>query len=197
MSSDKQFAQAFIELRAADPEALSAYSVAHATLESGQPLLGVRRFRVFELAGSLPPKATLSELLHRSTQFYNPSKERCVVRSSSTDPTPATPDEQLVLIFDRGGERRVGAERWWRGETGARIEVREGVCWALRFAPELSAPTQAEALTVMTDREHGLLCNPNSQEWRGAVAPGTAPLPWISTKPMKRGPRARKGKTSP
>ena len=197
MTAPKQFVQAFIEMRADDPEATSALAVAQRHLEAGRSLAGLRRMRVFELSGSLPPRATLEELLHRSTQFYNPSKERCAVRADSTDPAPGAAGEQYVIVFERGGERRAAAERWWRHETGARIEVREGVAWAMTFAPGIDAPAAAEALTVTRDRQHGLLCNPNFQEWRPASATGGPPLPWIATKPITRGPRARKGKASP
>ena len=197
MSAEKQVAQVFIEMRAADPEATSALAVAQRHLEAGQKLSGLRRMRVFELRGSLPPRATLEELLHRSTQFYNPSKERCAVRADSADPAPGTGAEQFVLVFERGGERRAAAERWWRHETGARIEVREGVAWAMTFAEAIDTRTAAEALTVTLDRQHGLLCNPNFQEWRPAPEAGCPPLPWIATKPITRGPRARKGKVSP
>jgi len=196
MSASKQVAQAFIEMRAADPEATSALAVAQRHLEAGHALAGLRRMRVFELSGSLPPRATLEELLHRSTQFYNPSKERCAVRADSADPAPGAGGEQFVVVFERGGERRAAAERWWRHETGARIEVREGVAWAMTFAEGVDAPAAAEALTVTLDRAHGLLCNPNFQEWRPAPEAGTPPLPWIATKPITRGPRARKGKAS-
>lgn len=190
-------AQAFIEPRADDPEADSAFTVARAHLDAGRALSSLRRMRVFELSGSLPPRAALEELLHRSTQFYNPGKERCVVRMSGADPVPGGPGEQFVLVFERGGERRAAAERWWRHETGARIQVREGVAWAMRFEGEAEAAAAAESLTVTLDRRHGLLCNPHFQEWRPAPEPGTAPLPWISTKAISRGPRARKGKVTP
>ncbi|MEO5988486.1 MAG: hypothetical protein ABIU54_03645 [Candidatus Eisenbacteria bacterium] len=197
MNAQKQVAQAFIEMRASDPEASSALSVAQANMEAGRGLVGMRRVRVFELAGPLPPHAELIELLHRSNQFYNPSKERCVVRAETSDASPCVAGEQWVLVFERGGERRAGAERWWRHETGSRIEVREGVAWALRFAPGVDASASAEDITVTRDRRHGLLCNPNFQEWRPAPETGTVPMPWIATKPISRGPRARKGKAAP
>ncbi len=196
MSAVKQVAQAFIELRASDPEATSALSVAQAHLEAGRSLVGMRRFRVFELTGTLPPARTMDELLHRSTQFYNPSKERCIVRATPTDATPCAPEEQWVVVFERGGDRRAAAERWWRHETGSRIEVREGVAWALRFAQGVDATATAEELAVTRDRRHGLLCNPNFQEWRPAPEPGTVPLPWIATKPVRRVSKASKGRVS-
>ncbi len=194
MSGEPRVAQAFIEMRAGDPEALSALAVAQAHLESGRSLVGIRRFRMFELSGLLPPSPVLQELLHRSTQFYNPSKEECLVRSEVSEPAPCAADEQWVVVFERGGDRRSAAERWWRHETGARIEVREGVAWALRFEPGVDAASLASDLTVTLDRQHGLLCNPHFQQWRPAPDPGSIPLPWIATKPITRGPRARKGK---
>lgn len=195
MSAEKQVAQAFVEMRASDPEGASALSVAQAHLESGRALIGMRRFRIFELKGSLPPRTVLDQMLHRSTQFYNPSKESCLVRTEVSQTPPCAAEERWVLVFERGGERRAAAERWWRHETGARIEVREGVAWALRFTPGVDASASAADLTVTRDRRHGLLCNPNFQEWRLAPELGTVPLPWIATKPGSQ-PKARKVKES-
>ena len=196
MTAPKQFVQAFIEMRADDPEATSALAAAQRHLEAGRSLAGLRRMRVFELSGSLPPRATLEELLHRSTQFYNPSKERCAVRADSTDPAPGAAGELYVIVFERGGERRAAAERWWRHETGARIEVREGGAWAMTFAPRVDAPAAAGALTATRDRKTGSIHFYEHEEWRPASATGAPPLPWIATKPITRGPRARKGKAS-
>ena len=50
--SGKPIAQAFIELRSHDPEAVSALEVMRARLEAGQGLSGLRRFRVFEVRGT-------------------------------------------------------------------------------------------------------------------------------------------------
>ena len=82
-------------------------------------------------------------------------------------------------MFDRGDERRAGAERWWRHETDKAIEVREGVAWVLGFEPAVrDAGAAAEELAVLRDRRHGLLCNPHAQEHRRAAA--EIPLPWMS-----------------
>ena len=172
-------AQAWIELVSADPEAVSALAVARAHLPAGKPLASLRRLRLFELSGPLPLRAGLEKLLLGSIQFYNPHKERCAVRANASDPPPVAPGEHVVLVYERGEERRGGAERWWRHETGRMIEVREGVAWVLGFAPG-TADVQAsvEELTVLRDRRHGLLCNPHAQEYR--IASGEVPLPWMS-----------------
>jgi hypothetical protein len=171
-------AQAWIELRSDDPEATSALAVARAHLPAGRALKSLRRMRLFELTGPLPPRAILEGLLHRSIQFYNPHKERCVVRASAADAAPLAADERVVLVFDRGEERRAGAERWWRHETGRDIEVREGTAWAMSFEPQETDPAGATAeLAVVRDRRHGLLCNPHAQDHR--VAEGKIPLSWI------------------
>lgn len=185
----KALAQAWVELRAADPEAASAFAIARADLEAGRTLESLRRFRVFELRGELPDGAGITELLHRSIQFYNPSKERCVVRAGEGDPAPVRDGEELVLVFERGGERRTAAERWWKHETGEKVEVREGVAWALRFAPEADGATLAADLAVARDRSHGLLSNPHAQEWRPGRMEGSSgipPLEWIGSKPARR-----------
>lgn len=172
-------AQAWIELRSADPEAVSALAVSRAHLPAGRSLASLRRLRLIELSGPLPLRAGLEKLLLASIQFYNPHKERCTVRASLTDPVPVGADERAVLVYDRGEERRGGAERWWQHETGRAIEVREGVAWVLGFAPGAAdAGALVEELTVVRDRRHGLLCNPHAQEYH--IAPGEVPLPWMS-----------------
>jgi hypothetical protein len=181
----KQPAQAWIDLCADDPVAVSALAVARAHLEAGRGLLSLRRFRVFELLGTLPDRAEVSELLHRSSQFYNPHKEGCRLRMEPTDAVPAAAGEQTVLVFERDGERRPAAERWWRHETGRRIEVREGTAFVLRFEPSVDAAACTAALAVVSDRSHGLLCNPNAEEF--AVAGADIPLRWMSgPKPRRR-----------
>ena len=178
--------QCFIELRAEDPEAVSAFEVARARLAAGSRLRSVRRVRVFELSGVLPPRAEAEDLLHRSTRFYNPVKERCTLRASASEPAPFLPDEALVLVIDRGLERRTAAERWWKHETGAKVEVREGLAWALTFEPGADAARAATALAAVEDRATGLLCNPHFQDWRpgDGAAP---PWPWLGApdKPAK------------
>jgi hypothetical protein len=172
-------AQAWVELTTDDPEAVSALAVARAHLPAGRALRSLRRLRLFELCGALPERAALEALLHRSIQFYNPHKERCTVRLAAGEPAPLVADEQVVLVFDRGDERRAGAERWWRHETDKAIEVREGVAWVLGFEPAVrDAGAAAEELAVLRDRRHGLLCNPHAQEHRRAAA--EIPLPWMS-----------------
>jgi len=171
-------AQAWIELRAQDPEAVSALAVARAYLPAGTGLRSLRRARLVELSGTLPAPAEIEALLHRSIQFYNPHKEACVVRMAAEDEVPLAAGERAVLVFDRGEERRAGAERWWRQETGKTVEVREGVVWMLGFDASVRDPEAAlEDLTVVRDRRHGLLCNPHAQEHRRAAA--EIPLPWM------------------
>jgi hypothetical protein len=177
-------AQAWIELATGDPEALSALAVARSHLEAGRDLESLRRVRLFELAGSLPGRAEVDELLHRSIQFYNPRKERCTLRANEKDPAPVGPHERVVLVFDRGGERRPAAERWWRHETGGTIEVREGVAWVLGFAPGTRTDATVEDLALVRGRRHGLLCNPHAQECR--IVGERIPLPWIDAERSRR-----------
>jgi hypothetical protein len=87
-------------------------------------------------------------------------------------------------VLDRGLERRTAAERWWRHETGARVDVREGTVWALGFEPGEDVGAQAAALAETTDRAHGLLANPHFQEWRLARG-ASPPWPWLA-KPKRR-----------
>lgn len=170
-------AQAYVQPLADDPEGLSAFAVARDRLAAGARLVSLRRVRLFELRGRLPGRAGLEDLLHRSTQFYNPAKERCLVRAAAEEGVPFEPDEQLALVAPRGAERRGAAERWWRHETGAGVQVREGIAWAMRFEPGAPAATLARELTELRDRAHGLLCNPHAQTWR--MAEGRPPLPWF------------------
>ncbi|OGF15288.1 MAG: hypothetical protein A2W00_06805 [Candidatus Eisenbacteria bacterium RBG_16_71_46] len=179
-----KLAQAWIELRTDDPAAVSALAVARAHLASGRGLEGLRRLRLVEVRGSLPGREVIAELLHRSTQFYNPHKERCWVRLKATDPVPAEPGDQVVLVVERGAVARPAAERWWAHETGKTVEVSEGVAWVMRFAAGEAAAARALELADLRDRRNGLLCNPNSQSYR--LAEATVPLPWIEREPAPR-----------
>ena len=168
-------AQAWIELLSDDPEAVSALSVARAHLPAGRGLSGMRRMRVFEIRGPLPGAREVEALLHRSTQFYNPHKERCVVRMTETEAPPLRAGEHAVLVVDRDGDRRAAAERWWLHETGSAVEVREGTAWAIATSSDGEA---IEDLSLVRGRRHGLLCNPHSQDCR--VAGTSVPVPWLS-----------------
>jgi hypothetical protein len=169
--------QAWIELRAEDPEAISAAMVATRALAAGRGLRSLRRLRLYELRGMLPTRREVENLLHRSIQFYNPHKERCQVRATARDPYPLVGGEVAVLVFERSANRREGAEHWWEHQTGQGIEVREGVAWLLSFESGVDAPAHALALTVATDRATGLLCNPHAQDHR--IAAGGVPLAWF------------------
>ena len=184
MSEAKRLAQAYIELLAEDPEATSALAIARGRLAAGRRLRSLRRVRVFELSGPLPSRAQVEELLHRSTRFYNPAKERCTVRAAEREPAPFGPDEALLLVVDRGLERRPAGERWWKHETGEKVEVREGTVWALAFEPGEDAAARAGELAEVRDRRHGLFANPHFQDWRPGEA-GTPPWPWLE-RPRKR-----------
>ena len=179
MTRKRAVAQAWIERTTEDPEAASAWTVARAHLGAGRALASLRRLRLFELAGLLPARGTLEKLLHRSIQFYNPIQERCTLRAATADPLPLSPDERAVLVFERGEERRGGAERWWRHETGKEIEVREGVAWLMTFEGQGAGVGKVmNELVDLRDRRHGLLCNPHAQEMR--TADGGIPLPWFT-----------------
>ena len=193
MAVRKEHAQAYVELRTEDPEATSALAVARDRLSAGRDLVGLRRFRLFEIAGAAIDHATLALRLHGSTQFYNPVRERCVVRTDSSEPVPAGDDEALVLVFERDGERRAAAERWWRHDGGQRVEIREGVVWALRFAPGTDATARAGELAVTEGRARGLFANVNAEEYR-VCAGSVPPLDWMTHR-VPRSPR--RGRRSP
>jgi hypothetical protein len=171
------FAQAWVELRSDDPEAVSAFGIARARIAAGRTLVALRRLRLFELRGALPARDELEALLHRSIQFYNPHKERCRVRLETGDAPPTGADETLVLVTQRGDEERPAAERWWLQQTHTPVEVREGVVWALRFADGTDGAAATREVALLSDRHRGLLCNPHAQNME--VADGPAPLPWI------------------
>lgn len=174
-------AQAWVQLEAQDAEAVSALFVARSRLAAGRELVGLSRLRLIELRGPLPTRPRLERLLHSSIQFYNPHKERCTVRTTVRDAGVASAGQHVVVVTERGGERRPAAERWWLHETGSSIEVREGVAWLLEFAA--GAVAALDDLIMVRDRRHGLLCNPRSQDARTAT--GRLPLPWISP-PLRR-----------
>ena len=174
----RKVAQAWVELISEDPEALSALDVARRRLDAGRALGRLRRVRLLELTGSLPPRDRLEALLHGSTQFYNPHKERCTVRLTGQDPAPLAAGEHAVLVFEKGGTRRPAAERWWRHETGDTVEVAEGTVWALTLDAEEVSPDAIEDLSQVRGRRHGLLSNPHSQDYR--VAEDRVPIPWLT-----------------
>ncbi len=172
-------AQAWIVPIADDPEAISALGVARRRLGAGA-LAGLRRARVIEIEGVLPEAAVLAARLHDSTRFYNPNKERCHLRTTAADPAPLAPGERAVLVFDRGGERRPAAERWWKRTAGGAVRVREGAAWiAAAAGPEVAA-TILEELTEVRDAAHGLLCNPHAQEFRRGG--DSVPLAWFAAR---------------
>lgn len=172
-----RLAQAWIGLHSDDPEAVSAREVVRAQLPVGRALRSLRRMRLFELAGKLPARDEIEARLHRSIQFYNPHKESCVVRGQASDPAPLESGERAVLVWERGGERRASAERWWLHETGVAIEVREGVAWLVGLESGIDQEAALEDLVLVRDPHHGLLCNLHAQEYR--IAGATVPLPWI------------------
>jgi hypothetical protein len=174
------WAQAWVTLRADDPAAVSALAVAQRTLAAGRGLTSLARHRLFELGGALPEREALEELLHRSSQFYNPHKETCVLRRRERDPAPVPAGCHAVLVTERDATRRPAAERWWAAVTGERVEVHEGVVWVPAFAPEVDAGRAAVELALVRDRAHGLLCNPNAQDHDVAAA---VPLRWIGRSP--------------
>jgi hypothetical protein len=180
----RQLTQAYVELLAEDPEAVSALTIARGRLAAGRRLRSLRRVRVFEISGALPVRGEMQELLHRSTRFYNPAKERCTVRAAEREPAPFAGDEALVLVLDRGLERRPGGERWWKHETGEKVEVREGTVWALAFEPGEDAATRAGELVELKDRRHGLFANPHCQDWRPGEG-SSPPWPWLE-RPRRR-----------
>jgi hypothetical protein len=171
-------AQAWVELNSADPSAQTALGAIRAHLPGGQRLLALRRARLFELRGGIPTRARLEDLLHRSAQFYNPHKERCVVRRTRRERLPVGPGDCTVLVWERDGARVRAAERWLEREAGRAVEVREGTVWVLSWDATLGEAERLEAtreLALVRDRRHGLLANPNAQE--AAVHAGPPPLP--------------------
>jgi hypothetical protein len=187
--------QAWIEPISDDPEAVSAFGVARARLAPGRSLRSLRRLRLFEIRGELPARAVLEELLHRSIQFYNPHKERCHLRLAASEEAPLRAGELAVLVFERDGERRAAAERWWRHEIGGTVEVSEGVAWLVAFEEQSSAERCAEDLALVRGRRHGLLCNPHAQQCR--IAGAEPPLPWIFRDEGRQRRRAGPGAVRP
>jgi len=176
-NGDEVAAQAWIELRTEDPEAVSALAVARGRLAAGRTLERLRRLRLIEIRGGVPAADEVARLLHESTQFYNPHKERCAVRAGVEDPPPVRDGDAVLLVWERGGTRRPSAERWWRHETGREALVDEGVAWVMTFGSGTDAVAAARELGALRDARHGLLCNPFAQEMRWGA--GNVPMPWI------------------
>jgi hypothetical protein len=166
-----------------DPEAVSAAMVARRSLAAGAHLRGLRRARVIEIEGRLPAAGELAERLHQSTRFYNPNKERAIVRVSADQPAPLEAGESAALVFDRGDERRSATERWWKRVTGTTVKVREGTAWIVSAVPGQSSERLLEELLEVRDARTGLLCNPHAQDWRRAER--GVPLPWFTKRRSK------------
>ncbi|TMQ71558.1 MAG: hypothetical protein E6K80_05195 [Candidatus Eisenbacteria bacterium] len=190
----RRVAQAWIELAAIDLEAASALEVAHDQLAAGRRLQRLRRMRLIELEGRLPARERLESMLHGSTQFYNPHKERCIVRLSAGEPAPVASGEHAVLVVERAGDRRAAAERWWRHETGETVIVREGTAWLLTFENG-AGEAELEDLALVRERRRGLLCNPHSQECRWAK--DAIPLPWLGSETPASDSRPARRTSSP
>lgn len=185
MSGAAGVAQAFIALRAEDPEAATALAVARTNLADGASLTALRRERLVEITGARGDVASIARTLHGSIQFYNPAKERCILRAPGDSPPPFGAEEACVCVIERGGDRRAAAERWWRHETGERVTVREATVWVLAVGEGADALACAQSLATARDRTHGLFANPHVQDVR--VAPGgDVPLPWIAAPRRRR-----------
>ena len=181
-------AQAWIEAIAEDPAAVSALAVARRVLAGGEDLRALRRVRLIEIEGALPDAQELALRLHDSTRFYNPHKERCAVRRQGGDASPLAAGERAVLVFDRDGERRPAAERWWKRVTGDTVRVREGTAWVGEAASGARRDALLAGLLPVAGLGSGLLCNAHAQEFR--CAEGTVPLPWFSSPPRTRRKKA-------
>ena len=107
------------------------------------------------------------------------------MRANAAAPAPFRAEESLVLVLDRGLERRPAAERWWRHETGGKVAVREGTAWALTFEPGEDSARSAASLAAVTDRRHGLFSNPHFQDWRAGTG-ASPPWPWLTKKLASR-----------
>lgn len=180
--------QAWIDVGPDDPQAFSAFAIARTRLAGGGALAALERRRLIEVRGSAARGEDFAQRLHASTQFYNPHKERCTLRSDAAALAPVPRDARLALVWERGGERRPAAERWWREEAGETVEVREGMVWVMRFHEGASPETAADELARVRDARHGVLAHPWSQELR--LAGTTPPLPWIEIQPDSGAPLA-------
>jgi len=184
--SRSRSAQAWVELRSSDPWAWTALHAIRTHLPGGQKLRSMRRVRMFELSGALPARGRLEDLLHRSTQFYNPHKEGCVLRRGVRDPVPVGAGDTSVVVWERDGGRCGAAERWLKRETGKAVRVRESTVWVLGWEPGMSEADRLERtrdLAVLRDRRHGLLANPHAED--AAVHRGAPPLPALPASEAK------------
>src|SRR5262249_941797 len=143
-ASRSRSAQAWVELRSADPWAWTALHAIRTHLFEGRQLRSVRRVRLFELSGALPARSRLEDLLHRSTHFYNPHKGGWVVRRGARGPVPVGAGDTTVLVWERDGGRCGAAERWLKRETGKAVRVRESTVWVLGWEPGLSEAERLE-----------------------------------------------------
>jgi hypothetical protein len=165
-----------VELKSADPTALTASHALTHRLGFGKVLAELRRTDVWRLrveAAGIPDALALaSSWITRSNRFVNPNKH-------------------VYELSARGGEGSGSAERGsgrvaWvvatsepdlDGEAAARlihdrfggrelVEARRAVAWMLRFTPAVEPSAVrgfAEEMAIARSRSHGLLANPHFQ----------------------------------
>ena len=174
-----------VELRAEDPEASSALVVARERLDGGARAARAAALPRVRAARRAAGDATSSRsgcTARRSSTI--PAKERCVVRAGGRrSPSPvAGRARRSCWSSSAAASAGAAAERWWRHETGARVEVREGVVvGAAVRAGRGRARRSARSWRWRATARHGLFCNPHfagsgaSSRGRAAARTGCAP----------------------
>jgi hypothetical protein len=163
-----------VELKSADPTALTAAHALTHRLGFGKVLAELRRMDLWRLrvdAAGIPDALALAgSWITRSNRFVNPNKHVYELSArggeSSAGRGPgrvawvvATSEPDLDgeaatrLIYDRFGGREL-------------VEARRAVAWMLRFTPATNPGEVrriAEAMAVARSRTRGLLANPHFQ----------------------------------
>lgn len=165
------------EMKSRDAIASSAYHCLTQDLGYGSHLMSLQRKECWSIALDLPEvsaRLALGQDLALNTKlFVNPNKHFHSVLTelpiSSARPANG-PSLVHVLVSERedGAGKAAFSQLKNLYQINARIQsVSFGFLWTLKIHPDVAAPVEfAEAITRVTDRTHGLLCNPHSQTYK-------------------------------
>ena len=163
-----------VELKSADPVALTAAHALTHRLGFGKILAELRRVDLWRLrveAAGIPDALALAgSWVTRSNQFVNPNKHvyELSVRGGEASGNRGSGRVAWVVATSEPDLDGEAAVRLVRDRFGGRelVEARRAVAWMLRFAPAVKPADVrrlAESMAITRTRSRGLLANPHFQ----------------------------------
>jgi hypothetical protein len=167
-----------VELRSADPTALTAAHALTHRLGYGKVLAELRRMDFWRLrveaTGIADALALAGSWITRSNRFVNPNKHVYELAARGGEGTSGAAvsrgSGRVAWVVARSEPDLDGesAMRLVHARFGGRelVEARRAVAWRLRFAPHVDpseVPRLAEHMAVARSRTRGLLANPHFQ----------------------------------